>query len=327
MLGKPPHTHCLHRSLVLTLALGLSACQPAPEPPLRLGSFGAWPGYEPFYLAEELGFYDGAAVKLADYTSATAMLQAFRNGALDAATLTLDEVLLLADQGHDPRIALVLDTSHGADAILGRPGLKTLADLRGRRVAAEASALAAYMLSRGLENGGLTAADVTLVPVEADEFEEVFAAGRVDALVCYEPHKSHLLAQGAELLFDSSRIPREIFDVLLVRASAMERHGRSLLAVGRGWFRALDYIRARPDDAYERIGKRLKLSPAEARRAFAGLTLTDLPENKRLLLSEQPAILGPARELAGLMLKKRLVAEPVEPARFLDPRLLARLGR
>lgn len=135
MLGKPSHTHCLHPLLVLTLALGLSACQPPPEPPLRLGSFG-WPGYEPFYLAEELGFYDGTAVKFADYTSATAILQAFRNGALDAATLTLDEVLLLADQGHHPRIALVLDASHGADAILGRPGLKTLADLRDRRVGA-----------------------------------------------------------------------------------------------------------------------------------------------------------------------------------------------
>ena len=318
---------CFRRFLVVTLALGLGACQPPPEPPVRLGTFGGWPGYEPFYLAEELGFYDGASVKLANYTSASAILQAFRNGALDAATLTLDEVLLLAEQGHDPRIALVLDASHGADAILGRPGLKTLADLRGRRVAMETSAVGAYMLSRGLAHGGLTPADVILVPVEADEFEEVYAAGRVDAIVCYEPHKTRLLAQGAAILFDSSRIPGEIFDVLLVRASAMERHGRSLSAVVSGWFRALDYIRARPDDAYERIGKRLKLSPAEARRAFAGLTLTDLPENKRLLLAERPAILGPARELAGLMLKKRLVAEPVEPARFLDPRFLARLGR
>lgn len=294
---------------------------------MRLGSFGGWPGYEPFYLAEELGFYDGAAVKLADYTSATALLQAFRNGALDAATLTLDEVLLLAEQGHDPRIALVLDASHGADAILGRPGLKTLADLRGRRVGAEASALGAYMLSRGLAHGGLAPADITLVPVEADEFEEVYAAGRVGALVCYEPYKSRLLAQGAALLFDSSRIPGEIFDVLVVRASAMERHGRSLSAVVRGWFRALDYIAAQPDDAYERIGKRLKLSPAEARRAFAGLTLTDLSENKRLLLSERPAIQGPARELARLMLRARFLAEVVDPARLLFPQILARLGR
>ncbi|MGH8120350.1 MAG: ABC transporter substrate-binding protein [Gammaproteobacteria bacterium] len=317
----------MNRRLILILTLGLAACAPPPAPPLRLGTFVAWPGYAPLYLAQELGFYKDTNVRLVDFSSATQLLRAFRNGAVDAATLTLDEALLLNSQGHNPHIVLVLDISHGADAILGRRGLKTLADLRGKRVGVEVSALGALMLARGLESAGLTLEDVTVVPVPADEFVMAYTTGQVDAIVCYEPHMSKLLAQGAVKLFDSTAIPGEIFDVMLAREDVLKNQlGKELVKLVNSWFQALEYLRTQPDDAYVRIGKRLHLSVADTRTAFQGLTLVDYRENLRYLTGERPALLAPATYLYKIMQDRNLIDNPVNLKTIIFPDILIDLN-
>jgi len=69
--------------LVLFLLL-LSGCNHAPGTPMRLGT-NVWPGYEPLYLAREFGYIDREDVQLVELNSATQVMRAFRNGALEAA--------------------------------------------------------------------------------------------------------------------------------------------------------------------------------------------------------------------------------------------------
>ena len=77
-----------------------------------------WPGYEPLYLARELGYFDDQPIHLVEHAAATEVIRAFRNGTIDAAALTLDEVLLLAQHGQNPRIVLVMDFSQGGDTLI-----------------------------------------------------------------------------------------------------------------------------------------------------------------------------------------------------------------
>src|SRR3989304_6101293 len=84
--------------VVALLAL-LGGCGEPHQPPLRLGTRGNWLGHEPFYLARDQGFFGSAPVQIVDYASAPQVQDAFRNGAIEAATLTLDEALQLAAQG------------------------------------------------------------------------------------------------------------------------------------------------------------------------------------------------------------------------------------
>ncbi len=65
-----------------------------------------WPGYEPLYLARSLGLYGQAPIRLVEYASATQVIRAFRNGAIDVAALTLDEVLLLRESRLDARVII-----------------------------------------------------------------------------------------------------------------------------------------------------------------------------------------------------------------------------
>lgn len=81
-------------ALVLCLLLAILAPLTHAGQVLRLGT-NVWPGYEPLYLAAEHEAWPSRFnVRMVEYPSATEVLRAFRNRALEAAALTLDEVLL-----------------------------------------------------------------------------------------------------------------------------------------------------------------------------------------------------------------------------------------
>lgn len=73
-------------------------CTPADDTPIVVGT-NIWLGYEPAYLAETKGLYGDHDVDLRQFSSATEVLRAFRNEAVDIAALTLDEALSLARSG------------------------------------------------------------------------------------------------------------------------------------------------------------------------------------------------------------------------------------
>jgi NitT/TauT family transport system substrate-binding protein len=155
-------------SFFLAMLAILAGCTQEPQTPLRVGT-NVWPGYEPLYLARDQGYYPPQSVRLVEYTSASEVIRAFRNGAIDAAALTLDEVLLLAETTPDVSVVLALDVSHGADVILAQPALSSLRDFKGRRVGVEATALGAYMLTRAPQTVDLTPTDVRTVSLEVFE--------------------------------------------------------------------------------------------------------------------------------------------------------------
>ena len=58
--------------------------------------------------------------------------------------------------------------------------------------------------------------DIKIVFLGVSEHERAFKNGKVDAVVTFGSARTKLLAAGAKQLFDSSQIPGEIVDVLIV---------------------------------------------------------------------------------------------------------------
>jgi NitT/TauT family transport system substrate-binding protein len=166
------------------------------------------------------------------------------------------------------------------------------------------------VLARALERGGLSAADVQVVPVPLAEHDTALGAGRVDALVTFEPHRGRLLAMGARRLFDSSQIPGEIVDLLLTRRHLDPAQERALATLVDGWFRALEHLRAHPQDAAARMAVRERVAPDQFLRSLDGLALGDRATNLRLLRSElDPAL----RTLSTTMVRARLLPAEIAP--------------
>ena len=272
----------LRRSTALMLLSLTLACTPQPHPPLTVGT-NLWPGYEPLYLAREQGLLPTTAVHLIEYGSSTEVMRAFRNGVIDAATLSLDEALLLAQYIPDLRIVLVMAQSRGGDAVLAGSQVQNFADLHGRRVGVENTALGAYILARALEFNHMSLADIVPVSLPVSEHEQGFLRGDVDAVVSCEPVRSKLLAQGAQILFDSRQMPDQVIDVLVVRPDRMAARHEQLSQLLRVWFQTLNHMRAQSEQTALVMGAREGLSANEFLTALRGFDFLSVTDNQNWL--------------------------------------------
>jgi len=310
-------------SLVLLLSL-LGCAQP--ETALRIGT-NVWIGSEPLYLARELGRFDPAAIQLVEYPSASEVLRAYRNQAIDGMVISLDELFGLAVDGFQPRIILVVDVSHGADVIVGRPGMRTMRDLKGKSVAVESSALGAFVLSRALALNGMQASDVNVVHLESNEQPDAFAKGTVDGAVTFDPYRAQFLSAGATTLFDSTQIPGEIVDLLAVRASAFQKQPRAIRELLAGWFDAIDYMKSNPKDAARRMGIRQQTTGEQFLEAEQGLHIPSREENLAMLGGSTPGLVVTGRKLMALMVDAKLLRTGLDIESVLAPAPLAELPR
>lgn len=285
-----------------------------------------WTGYAPFFLARDLDYLDPSRVRLVEYSSSSEAIRALRNNAIEAAALTLDEAIMLRDTGIDSRVVLVIDISNGADVVLGRGEVKTLSDLKGRRVGAESNALGAFVLSRALAKAGLSPADVIDVPLLFSEHERAFLEERVDAVVTFEPARTKLLKAGAHLLFDSTEMPGEIVDVLAVRADYLRGHENQITELLRAWFRGLDYLIQNPGDAAHRNAHRFGLSEKEFLKSLEGMHHPSLTEDQRIIGGTEPPLARTARLLSDVMLRENLISKRGDPGSIIDGALVERIA-
>ncbi len=302
----------IRNGLLPCIFLLLAACSSESQHPLRIGS-NQWIGYEPVYLARDLGYLSEKNVWLVEMRSASQVLDLLASGNLEGGMLTLDETLTAVQRGVPLEVVAVMDISDGADVLLARPGID-LKGLKGRRVGVENTAVGAMLLEGALKAAGLKVADVELVPLEVSEHEAAYLQGKVDAVVTFEPTRTRLLKQDARQIFASSRIPNQIIDVLVVRGDMgngeRERQIRLLVAA---YFKSLDYMRLHMQVAAERIAPRLHLSADEVLNSYKGIRLATLEMNREFLSH------GKLNKLAGRLLELMLNSSLIE--RRVDYRL------
>ena len=304
------------------LLLLLAACDKTPTPPMTFGA-NLWPGYEPVYLARELGYFSAVNLRLAEYGSASEVQQAFRKHELHLAAVTLDEALQLSRDIPDLKIVLLLDASNGADVILAQPGITDMKQLQGRRVGVENTVQGAYFLNLALRSAGMQAGQVETVSLPVAEQEAAFRAHKVDALVTSEPLRTRLLEAGAQAVFDSSRVPGKVLDVLVTRDDDMGRYHNEMVELVQGWQRALEYLKAEPGKATQIMSRHEHIDAAQFGRAMKGIELLGMQRNRELLPGEPPAVGASVEAVQRFLLERGLINMGADTATLLDTSLLA----
>ena len=291
--------------MVLMLVAGMAGCERSR--PLQVAAH-VWPGYELMFLGDELGWLDHGQVELVRTRYASESVEALVTGQVDAAALTLDEVLSAREQGVPLTVVLVFNVSAGADVVIARPGLERYDDLRGMRVGYEHGAVGALMLEKALAHAGLELDDIVRVNLPPSRHLTAWDVGLVDALVTYEPLASQLRKQGGTVMFDSRQAPNRIVDVLAVRSDRLGwRESRGLRHLLQVHFQALEHFQRNPQDAAYRMASRLSLHVADVSLVFRGLVLPDAENNHRLLSGDPPPLVRSAAELSRLMHSSELL--------------------
>lgn len=318
------------RAACCALLLAVVACSAPPLPPLALG-MNARLGFDPLALARERGLLDAERVKVVELASATEVQRAFSNGLLDAAALTLDESLRLADAGADLRIVALLDSSLGGDVVLARSGISSPAQLRGEAVAVEASSVGALVLQRMLDKAGLMRSEIEVVNLEAHAHLDALREGRVAAAVSYAPIAGALQAAGYRPIFSSREIPGEVMGVLVVRQAVLQARPDAVDELLRGWSEGLLAFSADPAGAAATLSRGSELPARDYAAGFRGRELLPLAQSQRELAGQARDFEARARAVGRVLVELGALRRPPELQPLLDrsalQRVLAEQGR
>lgn len=305
--------------LLIALASLLAACDTPPEEPLRVG-INPWIGYDPLVLARERRLFPSADLGVVELETSGESIRQLRNGLIDAAGLTLPEVMELAASGVDVRVVAVLSLSRGADAVVARAGLSKPEQLRGTRLGMEDSALAAIMLQRLLEAGGLRRDEVRPVVIPAIEHETAMTQGSVDAVITFEPVISRLASAGFEVVLDSADMPGEVIDVLAVRAEMLADRPRQVQALLDAFEQGRRALLADPASAARALAPGADLSVEEYVNALPRIRLFSREQSDALLRGVPDApLLALSRTGSDLKASGRIMIEPDWRRLFVRP--------
>lgn len=306
------------RSLLQLGGLALMGCQR--EPLLRVAT-NSWPGYELLHGASRTGILDRTQVRVVRMPSATAVMQALVTGHAEVGALTLDEVLRAQASGLALTVIAVLDVSMGGDMVLGRSQ-----DVVGKTIGVEKSAVGAVMLEAFLESRGLHLSDVQLRYLSGDELVEQYQEGKLDIVVTFSPMADQIQGMGGILLFDSSKIPGMIVDVLAVRQDAIPSAPQTLKTLVHAQFEALAGYQQGQPELLRELGLGLGIHPDQLPKSFAGLAIPDATENHRWLQPGTGTLYQTAERLQALMMKNGLLSRAVSLSTLGDHQFLPPAG-
>jgi NitT/TauT family transport system substrate-binding protein len=200
---------------------------------------------------------EGVKIEIVLINDYVTSINQYTSGQADGCAMTIMDALdMPAAGGVDSDVLAVGDYSNGNDGVVLMNG-KTLADVKGRKIMDVQGSCSSYLLSRGLESVGLKDSDVTEVMTSDSSIGATFASsGDQGACVTWNPILLSVRnLPHATLVFDSSKIPGEIQDLLVVRHDTPEAVKKALVGA---WFEGLAIMQAQgkqTDDAIDAMAK------------------------------------------------------------------------
>ena len=184
---------------------------------------------------------DIEVVQINDYIES---INLYTAGGFDGVTVTnMDALTIPAAGGVDTTALIVGDFSDGNDGLILK-GTDQLADVRGKNVHLVELSVSHYLLARALESAGMSERDVQIVNTSDADIVGAFGSSDVEAVVTWNPQLGEIRARDdANVVFDSSQIPGEIMDLLVVNTEVLEANPALAKALTGAWYEIMGVMR------------------------------------------------------------------------------------
>jgi NitT/TauT family transport system substrate-binding protein len=323
----------LRRLAVSIVTAGLLVMQSfAWAAPIKLG-YSPWPGWFPWQIAAEKGLFKkrGVEVELVWYPDYLASMEAFSKGKIDANSQTLIDALTSSASGKRLKVVLVNDNSTGNDQLIARKEIKTLADLKGKTVAAEAGTVDHFLLLVALSKAGLSANDIRFKNLPTDQAAAEFAKGTLDAVCVFAPHTTTALKSGiGHVLTSSKDFPGIISDHLIVSDEVVQKRADAVSKIVATWFDTLAWMKANPAEAVQILAKKAGVTEAEYTSYDSGTTLFSLEENLKAFdvkTNEPVGLHFTGKQLISYLRDNKFISRSVNLNNILEPKFVEALAK
>lgn len=214
-------------------------------------------------------------VQLNDYVES---INQYSVDQFDGCTMTnMDALTIPAAGGVDSTALIVGDYSNGNDGLLIKGEGKTLADIKGMRVNLVELSVSHYFLARALETAGMSERDVTVVNTSDADIIAAYTTPGVQAAATWNPMLAEIVAQpGSTQVFDSSKIPGEILDMMVVNTQTLQDNPDFGKALVGAWFEILELMQSGTPAATEALTEMAKASGTDLAGYQSQLATTKL---------------------------------------------------
>jgi NitT/TauT family transport system substrate-binding protein len=244
----PARTSRILIPILLCAALAILAAAPAAaagKEKFRI-AWSIYVGWMPWGYAADAGIVDrwadkyGIDIEVVQINDYIESINQYTAGAFAGCTMTnMDALTIPAAGGVDSTALIVGDFSNGNDAVLLK-GRKELKQIKGLPINLVELSVSHYLLARALESVGLTERDIRVVNTSDADIVGAYATPQVQAVVTWNPQKNELLKQpDTYSVFDSSAIPGEIIDLLVVNTATLEANPALGKALVGAWYETL----------------------------------------------------------------------------------------
>jgi NitT/TauT family transport system substrate-binding protein len=279
-----------------------------------------WIGYGPWYVAQAQGCFkqQGLNVKIVNFGTDAQREAAFVGGKTDVSNMPTHTALLFEQKGVDAKAILAEDESLTADAVLAKPPITSIKQLKGKKVAYEQGTTSDILIHYALAANHMSESDVQVVPVNASDAGPALIAGRVDAAVTYEPYVTTAMKQGAKRIFAAAADPGLVSDVLVAHSSLIQDNPGALVALAKCWGKAIDYYNANTTKAQAIIAKGVGAKPSDLATSFKGVKLYSLSDNVTQLTTG-PFVNKVMPDVEKAALAAKFLPSKVDPKALFDP--------
>lgn len=286
------------------IGLGVSGATAQEVSKITIAMSG-WTGFAPITLAKETGIFkkNGVEVEIKKMPTSNRH-QAMAAGEVQAIATTVDTHILYASSGVDVTQVLVLDSSHGGDGIAVRPPIASIADLKGKQVAVQYGGVPQFWLAYVLKKNGLSINDVQTSNLQPSDAANAFVAGQFDAAVTYEPYLSKVREAKANIVVTSDQTPGVIIDTLAFQPDFIKKNPKTVAAVVKSWFEALDAIKADEKKTFEIMGKDVNQTAEQFAASAKFVRWYDTAGNQEYLGKTMGTF---AKEVQDVMLEAKLI--------------------
>ncbi|WP_082073083.1 putative urea ABC transporter substrate-binding protein [Hyphomicrobium sp. 99] len=182
----------------------------------------------------------GINIEVKQFNDYVESINQYTAGSFDAVTVTnMDALSIPAAGGVDTTAVIVGDFSNGNDAVILKNKDK-LADIKGQKVNLVEFSVSHYLLARGLESIGLAEKDLKVVNTSDADMAAAYKTPDVTSVVTWKPIVSTILeSPDAKKVFDSSQIPGEIIDLMVVNTGVLKDNPKFAKALVGIWYETL----------------------------------------------------------------------------------------
>jgi NitT/TauT family transport system substrate-binding protein len=322
--------NAMKTALTLTLGITLTATALAKEP-IKIG-YSDWPGWVAWEIAKEKGFFKKHTVEvnLVWYPIYTDSLTALTAGKVDANCMAWSDVIPPLADGAKLKVVLVNDNSAGNDAIVAKPGINSIKELKGKSIATEMGTVEHFIMLTALAKNGMGESSVEYKNMTVPDAAAAFLAGKVDAAALWQPWIVQIEREGkGKVLFSSKEIPGLVPDLLAFQESVVNERADEIQKIVATWFDVVDFLKQNEDEAVKIMAKVVGQKPEDYKAFLPGTLLFDLEANLEAfkMANNDKSLSGSGKKITAFLQSKNLIKSVPNGDSALEPKFVNALKK